>query len=341
MSRMAFFLVPLLALGGCSCSDSGPSVLDDAGGHDASTVDAAQTDAQSPMDAPMTDAYVVNVDADLGACGEPFELTPDPGAEARAATALAALDPAASLTWVANRGTLSSITGLAIPLPECDGAEDAYDALFEVLEASPDLFQIDRDEWRPDSTYPCSAVTENVDFLRIRRVAYGPYAMVNDVFTVAVERRAGVVTLFGFGGQYIPSPDATLVDGLEACPERPEEVVEAIVRATPFHYTHFAPPPADGCQPVGEGMYTAAPGDAVTFDDAVELLWDDAAPIRMRRLRAVTLELATANHTAELIQSDANCSIEGRRIGWIRIYDEVTGEIVSEIKTPVRGCIVC
>ncbi|UJR86285.1 hypothetical protein [Sandaracinus amylolyticus] len=340
MLRTAFVLVPILALAGCSCSESDPYDVDDAGGHDASTTDAAQIDA-ARIDATTIDAYVVNVDADLGTCGEPLELDPDPAAEARATTALAALDPSASLTWVANRGTFSSITGLAIPLPECDGSEDAYDALFEILEASPDLFQIDRDEWNPDSTYPCSAITENVDFLRIRRVAYGPYVMVNDVFTVAVERRAGVVTLFGFGGQYIPSSDATLVDAIEACADRPEEVVEAIVRATPFDYTHFAPPPADGCQPVGEGTYTAASNDTVTFDEETELLWDDAAPIRLRRLRSVTLELATANHTAELIQSDANCSIEGRRIGWIRIYDAVTGEIVSEIKTPVRGCIVC
>lgn len=327
-----------LAMVGCSC-DAGPGLThDDAGGRDASTTDAAAHDGGS-SDAHVPDAHVR--DASLGACGEPFELEPDEGAEARATTALAALAPGASLLWAPDRGTFSSILGLAIEVPDCPDGTDVYEALYSVIEESPDLFQIDRDEWRADGVFPCSSVTEATEFLRIRRIAYGPYEMRTDVMAVGIERRAGVVTLFGFGGTYVPRPTEALIERLEACPDRPDAELEATLRARPFDYTHFVPPPSDGCVPAGMASYTAAIDDELTLSSDTLLVWDETSPVTFRRLRSAVLEIDRSNHTPQLIQSDANCEIEGRRIGWIRTFDAVTGAYWSDVATPVPGCTVC
>lgn len=313
-------------------------------------VAAACGDNSKPAAAPDAPP-IVAVDAapDAGdqvidpACTGPFVLTPDPAAEANATAALAALAPGATLTWAPVRNTLQSINDITIELPTCTGNTNAFDLLTATLSASPALFQIDPTEWTT-GVEPCSDILANgFHTLIIRRKAYGPYPVENDVFSAVADVHNGVAILRNFSGTYIPTPSATTLAALEHCSDFPADKLPAALRATPFRYTEFAPPPADACSIVGTATYTAQSTDTLVVDPARILQWTEDTSITLLRQGAATLTVDAANYGTMLEQSSANCvDLDGAsHVGWVRTFNAITGAKLYDHDSPDPFCTVC
>lgn len=325
-TRFAFTLAIVGCAAACGSSSDAPT--------DAATGDAAA------VDAPPVPPDVAPVDP---ACLAPITIPPDPNAEAAAAAELQALDPTATFEWDAVRGTFRSITGLVIPLPDCTGNDNAFDELFKVLEQSPALFQIDRAEWTTN-VLPCSQIlASGYESLTIRRTKYGPFALDNDVFTAIGGVQNGNVILHFFSGTYVPKPNPAVVAKLQSCPDRSHDALATELRVQPFDYVEYMPQPVPPCTPEGDATYTAATEDTLTFDPTIITRWDETDVLTLRRLATATLRVAEANYTPALLNSSANCPDEAgnSRVGWIRMYNAITGELIYDQANPDPFCTVC
>ncbi|MDF2692466.1 MAG: repeat domain protein, partial [Labilithrix sp.] len=271
-------LFSLLAASAAACgSDDDPLAAtggpDPDAGSTADAADAADTSAPDAADASRPDADA-DADADVPACDSPIAVALDPAGKTKATAALVALAPDATLEWSDARGTLTSISGLTVS-PACAGADDAFDKLFDYLEASPDLFQIDRNEWKVSGPIACSSIT-GFQPLTIRREKYGAEPLHNDVFTAVADVKDGVVIFRNFSGTYIPHPSAAMLQKLADCHQLTEGQAAAKIRAVPFDYTVFATgDDALPCTFASDGHYTAAISDLLTFDPATELFWEE------------------------------------------------------------------
>jgi len=277
------------------------------------------------------------------ACAAPFVIAPDPTAEANATAALATLAPGATLTWAPVRNTLQSINDITIELPTCTGDANAFDFLFATLSASPALFQIDPAEWS-SSVEPCSDILANgFHTLIIRRKAYGPYPVENDVFSAVADVRNGVAILRNFSGTYIPTPSAATLAALQHCPDFPANKLHDVLLATPFQYTEFAPPPSAACQITGTGQYTASATDELVVDPARILQWTETTDITLLRQGSATLTVAPANYGSMLEQSSANCvDLDGgSHVGWVRTFNAITAAKLYDHDSPDPFCTVC
>jgi hypothetical protein len=307
-----------------ACGDSGSSPADAAPG----AADAGTPDAHVPAD-----------------CSSPFALPVDPEAKSKAQAALAALAPAASFEWSDTRQTLSFATGLGVELPGCTGDTDAYAKLFDFLEASPDLFQIDRNDWRVGPALKCSDVVAGSfdNTIVIRRIKYGPLVLVNDVIHADLDLVDGKVVVKNLGGTYIPRADAATLDRLQNCPEKPAAELEPLLRAAPFVYAFSDPPPAPICNLATPGSYTAVPADTLTIRSDYELMWDEGQAVTIYKMRQAVLRVAASGVTPELERSDANCPADDLtpRVGWIRYFDPISGTILGDKANPIEGCVVC
>jgi len=323
----------LVAATAAGCGDNRGTGPDAAPTSDAST----STDGATPGDAPA--------DASPVACETPIRLPLDPQAEARARAALTTLAPNATLEWNAARGTAQRIDELTIELTGCTGSDDLFAHVFDALEATPDLFQIARAEWHPDAPVTCGQVSTLESIQVIRRVAYGSLPLNIDVFSFSVQRVGNAVVLRPFGGTYVPKADPTVLARLAACTDLADEPLRTALRAQRFGYFVFQAPPAPGCLPEGPAEYTAADDDTLTLGDDEALQWDETElnGVIFRRTRHATLRVAPANITPELIRSDANCPGDDLepRVGWIRWFDAITGEILGDKPNPEPFCIVC
>ena len=302
-------------------------------------VTACGADPASATDGTTVDSRMLPLE-----CSSPFALPLDAQAETHARAALAQLSASAKLQWSAERGTLTSVSGLAVAMPGCSGDADAYQQLFAVLEASPDLFQIDRNDWRTDAPVSCASIQAGSPTkLVIRRIKYGPLDLRNDVFHATLARTDGLVVLRLAGGTYIPRASDELLARLHSCPELPAAELEARLRAQAFGYVNFEPPPAPICAPAGLGEYSATAADTLDLAPGAELMWDDGSAVTIRRVRSATLRVAPTQVTPELERSDANCPADdgSPQVGWIRFFDAITGAIVGDQPNPVPGCIVC
>jgi hypothetical protein len=325
-----FFTVALsaaLTAALAACGDSGTTTADAAPG--------------TPDAAPGTpDAHVPPAD-----CRSPFALPVDPQAKSKAQAELAALSPAATFEWSETRQTLSFATGLGVELPGCTGDADSYAKLFDFLEAHGDLFQIDRADWRVGPALECSEVIAGSfnNTLVIRRIKYGPLALVNDVFHADLDLVEGRVVIKNLGGTYIPRADAATLDKLQSCAEKSNAELEPVLRAAPFAYANFDPPPAPICSLGAPGSYTAVAADTLTISPDFEVLWDDADVVTIYKVKRATLLVAPAGITPELERSDANCPDDdfNPRVGWIRFFDPVSGKILGDKVNPIEGCVVC
>jgi hypothetical protein len=278
------------------------------------------------------------------ACAAPFVVTPDPAAEANATAALTALAPTATLTWAPVRNTLQSIDGLVITLPTCVGSTNAFDLLFDTLDASPALFQIDRTEWNT-GVEPCSDILANgFHTLIIRRNAYGPYPLENDVFSAVADVHDGVAILRNFSGTYVPKPSNATLEALERCSDFPSDKLHDALLVPPFTYTEFAPPPADACSIAGTAQYTASTNDELVVDPARVLQWtEDGTSITLLRQGTATLTVAPADYGTTLEQSSANCVDDNdvSHVGWVRTFNAVTAAKLYDHDSPDPFCTVC
>lgn len=294
-------------------------------------------DAPLPVDAPPDGPDV------SPACLAPFIMPVDPNAQTAAQAELTTLSPTAEMTWADVRNTLQSINGLVIKLPTCTGNTNAFDLLFDTLEAHPALFQIDRSEWT-GSTASCSDILANgFHPLTIRRAKYGTYAIANDVFTAVADVQDGVVILRNFSGTYIPKPSATVLSALAECPDLSTDVLAKHLFENPFTYLAYQPAPAPTCTVQGNHTYTLQAGDTITYDPNITLNWTEDTQITFQRQGIATVKVGADAYTPQLINSSVNCiDFDGNNnIGWQRTYNSVTAEVLYDRATPDPYCTVC
>ncbi len=342
--RIALTLSFVLALGLPACS-SAPTGADADSDRDAGTRDAAQVDggrdAALPDDASgPTDTGVDAVSFDAGPpCETPIRWAADTTTEAAATAAARALSATATPNWNDARATFESILMLNLPLACPDGEDLWAAALIPFIEAHPDVLQIDLDEWRAPSSYPCTAVGTSIDFARIDREGFGPGTVAHDFVSFVIVREPSGVVLRGFIGNYLPPVPAAVVGEMSRCGGLPlARAREAALHDT-FPYSTF-----DRCTPTGTGTYTPGPLDLVALEPPI---WSwteslDGTGVELTSEQPATLTIDPSYVTPELIASDANCPSENgdtRVYGFRLIFDGATGELLT--KLPGIGCIVC
>jgi hypothetical protein len=326
-------------LGPTATPDSGIPLLD---GSTPDTSNASVPDGSTdPQDSGIPDTGGPLVITPT--CAPPIQINADPTAQARAVTALAALDLGASLEWSDTRSTIKSISDLVVT-PDCSVATtNLTDTLFDYLEASPDLFQIDRTEWKADAPALTCADISGFQPLILRRQKLGPYDLHNDVFSAVADVKDGHVIFRNFSGTYVPKPSAELLTKLADCTDLPDETLFAVVRTHDFTCQLFAPAPAPMCTIDGTSSYTAKTNDTVQFESPSELVWEETTGVEYRRQRAITVKLASANYSSDLLRSSANCAdIDGNpQVGWVRTLDVASGKILVDHDSPDPFCSVC
>ncbi|AKU94899.1 hypothetical protein AKJ09_01563 [Labilithrix luteola] len=335
----AVCLLTIAAAVACGDDETNSTPVDD--GVDSSTPhqqpDASKTDSNTPdaKDATSGNDAGADADADAEACESPVTFKPDANAKTKATAALAALSPDATLQWSDARGTIASISDLVVS-PACTGNDDVYDKFFDYLEAHRDLFQIERSDWRAPPPLPCSAIS-GFQFVSIHREKLGAYEEVNDTFSVVADVKDGNVIFRNFSGFYIPS--STIVGPqLGDCADKTEAQMTPLLRAEPFAYATL-----NQCNIDGSFKYTPVATDKLTFAPSATMTWEEGTELTLRRQRTATLVVSSANYTNDLLRSNANCPDDdgNPNIGWIRTYDTVTGEIISDSLTPDPYCLVC
>jgi hypothetical protein len=274
-----------------------------------------------------------------GQCDDyPIALYPDPDAETQAETELQGFAPGADMVWHPARGTFWFVT-LSVPLPQCGAQDNVFTHLYSVVNAHPDLFQVDLAEWKTPPSVPCATVGQVPQVLRIERARVGSHPIARDLMTFTVQRVNGVVALIALSGEYLPPASPGLDAELSACSNLDEEVAEQVVLNSHFAYSIFRL-----CYYMGGGVYSPNALDWITFNPAASWTWNED-PVAPRVLFTKSTEgqllLNPANHTRQLTQSDANCPAEnGRpRIGFRLTMDSVTADLVSY--TPGLNCVVC
>ncbi len=266
--------------------------------------------------------------------GYPFELTL-PDNEAAAIADLATFAPNANLTWNDAHGTLSSVTNLGVELDCAGNGDDVWEAAWAVLEAHPDLFQLDRAEWAPNLPYPCSVVND-LSIANTSRVLLAGAEVHKDVLAIVVAPSAGGgVTLNGVNAFYLPVLEPEQIQG---CEDLPDATLEGFVRQQTYDYVMFSQ-----CVFSGAGTYTPQPNDVIEWDQSF-WDWDDGTGSALAtKKRAGRLIIHEDNWTEELMDSDLNCphpdpASNERVLGYTIYIDPITGELTA---MPGIGCIVC
>lgn len=344
--RFAATLSCALFLSSLPACSSTPTTADAGGAHDANAQDApivdAGRDASSADDDASTPADVGTDAASYDAgppCETPIHWTADTATEAAATAAATALSSTAMPTWNAARGTFESVLMLNLPIACPDGEDLWQSALLPFIAAHPDVLQIDLDEWRPPSPYPCTSVGTSIDFARIDREGFGPGTVAHDFVSFVIVRDASGVVLRGFIGNYLPAVPASVAAEMTRC----GGLALARARETALHDTY---PYAtyDRCTPTGSGAYTPGPLDVIALEPPI-WSWSeslDGTGVELTSEQPATLTIDPSYVTPELTASDANCpSADGdsRVYGFRLIFDSATGELLTEL--PGIGCIVC
>lgn len=151
----------------------------------------------------------------------------------------ASLSPGASLTWNANTGTLTSIFQLAAPLPGCTDGQDVSAQVFSVLDAHPELFQLDLAEWEMPPLFDCRYIGDDAILSMGRRLFAGRPVM-EDIFVYSLKRIGGVVYLTYVNGTYLPVVGAAVGDTMAACNSLTEPAATAKARVTSLNATTFS-----------------------------------------------------------------------------------------------------
>jgi hypothetical protein len=268
----------------------------------------------------------------------PIAFRPSSTAQAAAQAELSGLSPGARLTWNDNTGTLSSVFQLAFPLLGCTAGRDVGAQVFEVLAAHPTLFQLDLSEWRAPPPFDCKFLG-NFEILNTARLRLAGRPIGVDFLAYSLRRINGVVHLDAVIGTYLPIFGAAMSDMMSACTTLTEAAAVATLRKTPLPATVFSQ-----CSPIGAITYTPRTNDLVSSRPGDVWTWhEDVGQSLLSGQRTLRVVVATANHTPELLASDARCPVgntgEDFTIGFDIVFDVHTGEVVS-VK-PGLGCVVC
>ena len=306
--------------------------LSDGGGIDAA-LDAALSDAADAGELP-------DVRTDAGPpCEAPLSWIADTATEGPAAAAVAALSATAMPTWNDARGTFESIYQINVPLSCPDGAQ-IWTSIIPLVDAHPEIFQIDRAEWYPPTDFPCTAVSTTNDFARLDRRDFGPGTVAHDFVSFAIRRLpSGDIELRAFIGNYLPVVPADVADEMARCGGLSVARARETVMRETFSYSTFST-----CIPTGSGTYTAGPLDVLTLEPP-RWSWTerlDGTGVELTSEQPGVLVIDPSYVTPQMEASDLNCPNEAgdaRVYGYRLLFDATTGALLSA--QPGVGCIVC
>jgi hypothetical protein len=210
---------------------------------------------------------------------------------------------------------------------------------WDLVEAHPSLFQIDRDEWNPASFVPCSVVQDSNQIITVARTTVGGHPVTADTFAFILRRIGGVVHLRAVVGNYLPISTPDLTDAMDPCPDLNQAAAQATVLTTALPFTTF-----QLCQWSGFGSYDVAGDDTIAFETEATWNWYDDPPnqqVMLVKHWSGRVIVNPNNYAPELMSSDAYCpdSTDGDDMGFRLSFDAVTGELLSS--EPGLECIVC
>lgn len=243
------------------------------------------------------------------------------------------------MTWNTSTGTLRSILQLATPLRGCTDGQDVGAQVLDVLTAHPALFHLDPAEWRLPPPFDCRYLGDH-ETLTLGRHHLAGRPIARDVFTFSLQRIDGVVHLSSVNGTYLPVLGAATGDTMAACNTLTEAAAIARAQTTPLRASVFSQ-----CNPTGTVTYTPQANDTFQLAPTDVWTWHEATPgVLLSGERTLRVILHPANHTPDLLSSDARCPTpdgdgDDFTVGFDVVFDVHTGEIVS-VK-PGLDCIVC
>lgn len=270
----------------------------------------------------------------------PLEWAADPLAEAAAVAELAMVAPEAALSWDPERGTLSSLSDVNLPLAMCPDGVDAMSFAWDVVEAHPDIFDIDRTEWGPATSIPCNIIQGTDRTVTISRATLGGQPVLRDTFVFRLRRIDDVVTLRSVVGTYLPASTPELTELMGRCRDLDLESAEAELQSTALGYTRFFQ-----CAPQGVGEYTPVASDTFDWDAEGFWGWEDAVGddgVLLTKQWAGRVVVDEANYDDPLLMSDAVCPNEAGNdivVGFRVTFDAVTNALLGSM--PGIGCLVC
>jgi hypothetical protein len=271
---------------------------------------------------------------------QPYPVPATEGAvdEASARTALASLDPTATLYWSADRGTVQTVLG-AIPLPGCTAGHEVHDQVLAFVGANPSLFNVIAAEWaRADPPLPCEYVTDVNRYVTFGRVRFDDHlSQSSGLLTFGVHAASGRVLIFRIDGDYTPATTPTLDAALGACEGALANAADVLSQSARTSFSYLF---GTNCNLSGSGRYQPNATDTVVLhDDPVfhEGRWTRlSSRPELSYLRKAWLIIDPANYTPDLLASNASC---GGSIGFELTIDLVTARILSYV--PGLGCTVC
>lgn len=272
------------------------------------------------------------------ACAQyPIPWQPPAGSQAAARADLSSVSPAATMSWNANTGTLTSALALALPLAGCTDGQDVGAQVFAALAAHPALVQLDLSEWRTPAPYDCKYVGDN-EILSIGRQRLAGHPVARDVFAYSLKRVDGAVQLTAVTGTYVPVVDAAIGDAMAACNTLTAEAAQATARTTPLQTTVYSQ-----CKRTRTMTYTPKANDRFELAPQETWTWQEGTGQTLfTGERTLRITVDPANYTPDLTSSAARCPApdgDEFTVGFDVAFDVQTGAIVS-VK-PGLDCVVC
>ena len=263
----------------------------------------------------------------------PLLLPADPGAQQVAADALAMLAPGAVMMWSPERGTAKAISGLDAPFACADG-DESMPQVWDLVQAHPDIFQIDASEWGPGGSLPCKVIKDKDRIVTITRATLGEQPVFRDTIAFRLRRIDGEVKLRGIVGTYLPETTPELTSTMAGCADLDFDAAIQNLQQTPLPYTVF-----EFCIAQDLGNYTPLPSDNFEFDADPKWLWAEdigKGQVVLTKLWDGRVIVAPENYSDPLLSSDAACPEE---VGFRVTFDSVLGDFIGSM--PGIKCLVC
>ncbi|OGQ79332.1 MAG: hypothetical protein A2289_06935 [Deltaproteobacteria bacterium RIFOXYA12_FULL_58_15] len=270
--------------------------------------------------------------------GTPLAFPFDPDAKDRAFADLAILqgDTANDPVWYDEWGTFSNAK-MHVDLPNCTGATLVDDLVWQVVEAWPNVFALDRSEWVGASSLlsniPCDNASATTS-LAYQRTTIGGQPIYNSQairFYLGQDTNGFYLRMLDSFG-YLPTAPTALAQTLATCAPSSQTVLEQGVFAATYTFERFV-----ACQVVEEGKYAPQPGDTMVVTAPPRWLWYPDADNTWGLVLVYEGELIVALENAgPLDGTSAACW----RVGWTLTFDAVTGKVYWS-QAGLDGCIVC
>ena len=285
---------------------------------------------------PQDDPAVTIASPLAKACASyPISVTPGAGAESEVRAGFARIAPGAEVSFASARGTASLVTNVRLSVGSCPRGRNADAQARHLIDGARDAFRLDPSEWTTTFAPTCDQIAAEGTMVSWTRTSLGGAPVRKDVFNYRL-RRAGLSVWVDFvSAFYLPPASAALADDMRGCAKLDPVAAEASLRTSQLPFTTF-----QYCSATGSGKYEPEPRDAFALGAEYWEWEEDAAGAHLRRSREGSLHVDSANHTPQLIASDANCYRDGEnRIGFGLRFDAVSSKL--EESKPGIDCVVC